>query len=509
MNQNRTGFCKRLGAPWGVSGVSEQRNSPARILRGVCRAAIARIFGARVAVNGPSAEISTNDLNDKVRTLAVADTRFNKSGNTDGPGVWVSDLVNENGSWKAVIQASDGKYYEISLAMDGEKVTFSGDATEVVRKTEYESAQNAAAGADDIAFGTAVNVAPIDQADDDWINISPYGEFPNELGTQVVDREAAESMVAVNNSFLGKLGNLFRGIPIYRGHPHQHPEIWPDDVRYGRVNALEARDDGLYGKVAWNDLGQKNKEQGYYVYPSPGWRYRRLSDGRIKPMFLDHIGLTNKPNIFEAVPVTNSRTGAGRTSGSAEHQQNKSKGDKVDRTQLIAALGLEANATDDQILTAINTLKDEKKNPLVVAVNTQLATANTEKQTAVNDAKRFRELAINAQLDRFTDKGVITAADRDEWKGKFETNFETALADIAKKQPAINTQGLKLSPNGKDLSDSAKRRMQFNARIDELTLPTDRGGKGLSLDAAINTMRGNAEDAALLKAMDTELVATN
>lgn len=350
---------------------------------------------------------------------------------------------------------------------------------------------------EEITFGTAVNVSPIDETPDDWINISPYGEFPNEKGTQVVDRDAADSMVAAFNSLLGKVGRLFRGLPIYRGHPHQRPDLWPDDARYGRVNELQAREDGLYGKVAWNDLGQKNKEQGYYVYPSPGWKFQKLGGGRIKPRLLDHIGLTNNPNIFESVPVTNSRT----TTAAPAESTTTQKENQMERTKLIAALGLAADATDEQILTAINSLATERT---TLATNVQ--NANTEKETAINEAKRFKKLAIDHELDLAVNDGRLSAAERPQWATKFEENFEATANELKEKQPALNTKGLGLKPNGKDLSDASKRRIAFNARLDELMRP-DRDGKTLSLDAAINVMRSNDEDRALLDAMQQPIAA--
>ena len=348
-----------------------------------------------------------------------------------------------------------------------------------------------------IAFGTAINVAPIDEASDEWVQISPYGEFRNELGLQIFNRERADQIVTAFNSIVGRLGRLFRGVPIYRGHPIQRPDIWPDDRRYGRLNAVEARDDGLYGKPAWNSLGRENLQEGFFVYPSPGWHFDQLGNGRIAPVQLDHVGLTNSPNIAAVAPITNSTLSA----APAEHQQTTTtKENHMDRKLLIAALGLNAEATDEQITTAINSLRSERdvatnaeKNPLVVAANA--------------DAKKFKKLAIAQQLDVAVNDGRITAADRAAWESKFEANFDATATELKDKQPALNTKSLELQPSGADLSDASKRRIAFNARIDELTLPAERGGKGMSLNAAINFMRGNKDDAALLKAMEEPTAA--
>lgn len=351
---------------------------------------------------------------------------------------------------------------------------------------------------EEIAFGMSLNVAPIDEATDDWVMIAPYGEFENKLGLQIFDRDRADRIVLAFNSVLGKLGRLFRGVPIYRGHPYQRPDIWPDDRRYGRLNALEARPDGLYGKPAWNSLGTENIKEGFFVYPSPGWYFDDLGNGRIAPNALDHVGLTNSPNIGDVAPLTNSRIAA----APAESEQHKTTKETMNKADIIKALGLKADATDAEVLTAINTVISEhaiatkaEKNPLVVAANGSLATARDE-------AKKFKKLAIDHELDLAINDGRLTAAERPQWATQFETDFEKAQTALKEKQPAVNTKGLGLQPSGKDLADSLKRRIAFNARLDELMLPGDRGGKGLSINAAINFMRGNKEDAALLAAME-------
>jgi phage I-like protein len=347
----------------------------------------------------------------------------------------------------------------------------------------------------------AVNVAPIDEAKDEWVMISPYGEFKNSLGLQIFNRDRADKIVVAFNSVLGKLGRLFRGVPIYRGHPYQRPDIWPDDRRYGRLEALEARADGLYGKPAWNSLGTENIKEGFFVYPSPGWYFDDLGNGRIAPKVLDHVGLTNSPNIGEVQPLTNSKVSA----APAESEQTQQK-ENMNREALIKALGLKAEATDAEITTAINSLQSEHalatnadKNPLVIAANGRVTAATDE-------AKKFKKLVIDHELDLAVNDGRLTAAERPIWAGKFETDFDKTSGELKEKQPALNTKTLNLTPSGKDLGDASKRRIAFNSRLDELMRP-DRDGKSLSLDQAINAMRSNKEDAALLEAMQQPLAA--
>lgn len=143
---------------------------------------------------------------------------------------------------------------------------------------------------------------------EDWEMIAPYGDFPSadRKRTQRFNRKQAEAMVADFNSVWSKMGKMFRGVPIFHGHPDVDPANWPDDRRLGKITALEARQDGLYGKPEYNALGNENKAEGWWVYPSPTWLSPRTSSNIVEPDELMSIGLVNRPNIFESQPWTNS-----------------------------------------------------------------------------------------------------------------------------------------------------------------------------------------------------------
>jgi hypothetical protein len=136
----------------------------------------------------------------------------------------------------------------------------------------------------------------------DWLQISPFGDFPHARGLQRVDRAAAERMVAQFNSFRGRLGRLFGGVPFYIGHPDvpNGSEI-ADRKAYGWVDQLEAREDGLYGRVKWSDAGLDLLKNAHFKYLSPYWEAREIEmqNGRrvYQPMALVSVGLTNQPNI--------------------------------------------------------------------------------------------------------------------------------------------------------------------------------------------------------------------
>lgn len=387
----------------------------------------------------------------------------------------------------------------------------------------YRFAINQLAGtAEHLAYGLACNIdAEPMGATSDWLKLSPYfeGDYWAQEGgqmkkyRQVVSRVHADRIVTAFNAFKTKQGTHFRGLPIYRGHPDYDKSQWPNEERLGGVMEIEARDDGLYVRAAWNDAGEKNRAQGYLVYPSPAWPYDealKARTGRIEPVCLRSVGMTNTPRILESAAWTNSDPSP------ADHTQPTDI--NMDLKKLAALLGLDpATATEETVAAAIKALKDkteeegsakasavkamEEEKTKVVAANSAHDATKLALNTTTADVEKFRKLAINSQLDGAINAGKLTAAEKPAFEQKFATNYDDAAAELAGKGTAINTDPLKLTKRGDDISTPAGRRLAFNARIDELTLPSAQGGKGLSYAAALNAMRANAADAALLKAM--------
>ena len=369
-----------------------------------------------------------------------------------------------------------------------------------------------------LVISLAVNVAL--NGEDGWKRLAHYGETDywekQADGTwrkfnQIFTKGQAVEMVGAFNTESAKAN--FRGLPIYVGHPDANPQRWPDDKRLGKISGCEAREDGLWVNVEWNDLGRKNAQEGYYIYPSPAWLFPRAlaaQTGKVIPNELQSVGLTNTPNIKDVDAWTNTAPAGGpqpiidnpETQPMPEHKK-----------KLLKLLGLPDDATDEQIDTAHNAhcakqesdsaeLKKAKKEK--TDAETAANTAQTQTETAQADSKKFRELAINTLLDTGITTGRITAADRDALKSKFEIDFDAASTELAARKPALNTQPLNLRPTGDqgDLSTPHGRQLAFNAAIDEQMRPIAAGGKGITnFDAAIDAIRSKPEGAALLKAM--------
>lgn len=152
-----------------------------------------------------------------------------------------------------------------------------------------------------------------------WIQLSPFGTFPNAQGKQVFN--AADATNIVNEwRGLANTGLRLLGLPMYEGHP-DHPAFeskYPNKGAVGRFKELEARHDpkcrncaafmaneeqaepcrehGLFGKCKFNAAGKALVANETYHGHSVNWAMHREADGW-HPHFLKSVGFTNEPGI--------------------------------------------------------------------------------------------------------------------------------------------------------------------------------------------------------------------
>lgn len=284
-------------------------------------------------------------------------------------------------------------------------------------------------------------------ADGEWLRISPYGEFPNtilrrgrpEAGVQVVERSDADNLVTAFNSFSAQLGRAFRGAPIYVGHPDvpdaTEAARHTDKRRYGSIRALEARADGLYGQVVWNDLGQAAIDQGHYQFSSPFWA---LADDpnrqrAVRPIRLLSVGLTNSPAIPNDPWAKN------------EDSPNPVTNPETMLIQKLIEAGLVGEgATEEELAAALDALiaaanaaaeKQQEPPPEMAAANERITQLETDLTAANERADIERQSRVEAILAQATAEGRITAHEVAGWNTRFATDFEgahTALQSLGK-----------------------------------------------------------------------------
>jgi hypothetical protein len=335
--------------------------------------------------------------------------------------------------------------------------------------------------------------APIDDATTDgWMKIAPYGTYPGSRPgrLQHFTQVEANAIVAEFRSLRGRAGRLFRGVPIYIGHPDQDPALYTDHRRLGKAIDLEARPDGLYGEVVWNALGEENQREGYWVYPSPRWD---APAGRpeFRPDRLISIGLTNTPRIATSEPVTNSEEVMGHGSSVMSEEEESASTNQpnlMDRKLLTDKLGLDVTATDEEIMAALTSLLDsaaaaQAKQTEADSATAALATEKTEKEgiacslTAANAkiitlqsaVQASREAHANTLLDAAQADGRITGAERPAWlarlTGDTRESEANALAAIA---PKLNTTPLDVTQSRVQIGDERGRRETIANAVETL-----------------------------------------
>ncbi len=309
------------------------------------------------------------------------------------------------------------------------------------------------------------NAKPVDD-EAEWFQVAPYGDHPNRVGLQVFNEAAAQKIVESFNSVSAKIGRLFRGLPIYAGHPDVDPARWGDDRRLGKITALEARNDGLYAQASWNSLGAENNAQGFRVFPSPRWLCEKVSKG-IMPVELVSVGLTNTPNIRSSAPVTANDEAA---SGSDADASNAA---------LVAMTG-ERDAANAQVGT-LTIERDELK--------TQLQAAN---DALVAEKGLRRDLIIEHAIE----SGRITPADKPALIALFNSDWAAGEADLLKRKPAYNTQKLDLPKDRKPLADASERRTAQLEAVNEIMSET-----GRTYDEAWEVLQSDAKYKHLIAAV--------
>lgn len=272
-------------------------------------------------------------------------------------------------------------------------------------------------------------------AADDWIQITPIGDFPHRQGIQRVDRTAIEKMANSFNSMLGKVKRAMVGVGWFIGHPHTKglENIFSDRSAYGWIKKLEARPDGLYAQTEFNESGKSLIDTKRYRSFSPVWDVEKIGteNGRsiLRPINLAEVGFTNTPNI-PVIPLSNSM---------------RDQIAIMDTSILIALLQLANDASEDAIKTRITDLmgkttevtrlQNEKQ-----TAETTLANERTAKTTLENQFKAERAERITLVLSNAITAGRITGAQLPEWKTKLENSFDTESATLAKLTPVIKTK---------------------------------------------------------------------
>jgi len=151
-------------------------------------------------------------------------------------------------------------------------------------------------------------------ATDGWVQVTPCGEFPHAGAgvVQVIDREACDRIAADFNG--RKSDSNFPGVLV--DFDHFSLDTAQSSEAAGWITELESRDTGLWARVRWSDAGLAAVQGGRFrlmspVFPPPS-QCEDLGGGKIRPVVLVSVALTNEPNIKGGKPIANREPVANR-----------------------------------------------------------------------------------------------------------------------------------------------------------------------------------------------------
>ncbi|MES0034702.1 phage protease [Mesorhizobium sp. M0046] len=172
-----------------------------------------------------------------------------------------------------------------------------------------------------------------------WVQLIPAGRFSGRDGQGpwvAGDKASMEQIVANTRRWAGSTD-----LPVDYDHQTVFgavPGVGGKAPAAGWIKELQARDDGIYGRVEWTEAAAAAIKGLEYRYLSPVFFHEKTT-GRV--LAIRMAGLTNTPNL-DLVAVA----------ASALFPLNNQTGDSMDK--ILAALNLAKGTNEDGIVAAIN-----------------------------------------------------------------------------------------------------------------------------------------------------------
>lgn len=281
-----------------------------------------------------------------------------------------------------------------------------------------------------------------------------YGEYAHPVGTQVFDRESAQSMANELASLLGKITRGFRGVPVYAGHP-DHPDQrmaaqYPDRKARGWIKEIIVGDKSARFVTAYNELGKGEVEDAQWAGYSPLWLMQPIANerGKFRPMILKSMALTNNPNMPVPPLIVANETESTPENPSPMKSELKAK--------LMKLLGLAEDADDTAFDEAANNFFDaklaEKDRPAEepkpdeekVKAEAAAAAANAATAAANEAVANLRTTRIDFALDQLMITGRVTPANLPAEKAKLvacanDADLTAAIEKLRAVKPSLQT----------------------------------------------------------------------
>jgi len=311
------------------------------------------------------------------------------------------------------------------------------------------------------------------------VQICPFGNFKGEKSLQVCDRAAFEQLLADWQA------NGAKEILMDFEHQSEAEKIDSDTRAAAWISNLAIDDTlGLVGDFKFTDEGAEAVTNRRLRFLSPTW----FTDKTGRPTHMTSVALTNKPNIPVA-PILNkskseveveerietsrsleSKSKKGRINSSlrlglqtsTNQNQNTAlrlglqtstqpttptKGPEMDIEKLKQALGLPAEATEEQVLAAIKEGQDAKA------------------QAAEMAAKAERD-ALECEAEKFADENKCKC-NKEVLKAQYIANKDVAKALVAGIPDAPKEDPQKILNKATDPQGDESKEIQRNKAIGE------------------------------------------
>lgn len=235
----------------------------------------------------------------------------------------------------------------------------------------------------------------------EWLHLVPAGTFTGDDGRGPYVVKDMQAVVAASTAGGRKL-------PIDENHAIDHVGAkGGSSPARGWIVELQARDDGIWGRVEWTKSGRELVDERAYGFLSPVFLHTKDKPHRVEKLL--RVALTNDPNLADLKSL---------------HTQEDTDMEK----DLREALGLSEDADKEKILAAVKaahaastshaalmaklagvagTKEDATADELVTALQAKVSTGSGDDAEA--DELREQVKALNAQITQM----ATTSAKKD------------------------------------------------------------------------------------------------
>lgn len=243
----------------------------------------------------------------------------------------------------------------------------------------------------------------------------------------------------------------------------------------GWVKALEAREDGLYGRVDWLDEGVAALKSRSRRYISPSFRHTKAG----KAVWLHSVALVaapalSMPALAHASPETDEVTNP----------------EELPMNAIAEALGLKADASEAACLSAITSLTADKVDKAVHDEALANLKAASDELAALKSAAR--EETVDTLLESALSAKKITPAQRDSYAALCATDEGLeqvkALLEVTQAGLAVSDLDNKKAAESDDDVDASSLSARASA------YQAEQAGKGITIDiaTAVNHVKGES-----------------